>query len=478
MNRSWAFEGGGRKVLSYLLAILLTVGVTVVLLIFRDGLQIATVALLYLLPVGACAALWGLGPGIISALMSFFLLNYFFLPPYGTLIVHKSQDILVLFVFLVLTVSISQLVGSMTRSLAIAQDREHEISRLYELSLAFSKLHREKDILNTLALHTHESIQADQVEVFTESNPQPGLIRIPENGSYEESPFGPPTIVVPLQGNQRLLGEIRVWRAGRPVNPSEERLLQTFARQGVLALERARLVANENRARLLEESDRMKSALLASVSHELRTPLATITGALSSLVDNELVLDEAARQSLIETASEEADRLNRLVGNLLDMTRLEAGAMHISLEARDIQDVIGSALEELRSQLRERTVKVDLPAGLSLVNMDFVLIERVLVNIIDNANKYSPPDTPIEIRARAINGFLEVKIADHGMGIPPEDLQQVFEKFYRVKRPNSVGGTGLGLSICKGIIQAHGGAIAAENRPGGGTIIAISLPLQ
>ena len=478
MKRNFALVGNEPKVLSYFLAILLTTIVTIVLLFFRDGLQIATVALLYLLPVGACAALWGLGPGIVSALVSFFLLNYFFLPPYSTLMVHKSQDILVLFVFLVLTVSISQLVSSMTRSLAIARDREHEISRLYELSLAFSKLHREMDILNTLAQQTLETFQVDQVEVFTEGNPKPGLIRIPENGSYEGTLFGPPTTVVPLQGNQRLLGEIRIWRKGHPANPSEERLLQTFSRQGVLALERARLVASENRARLLEESDRMKSALLASVSHELRTPLATITGALSSLANDELVLDEAARQSLIETASEEADRLNRLVGNLLDMTRLEAGAMHINLEARDIQDVIGSALEELRPQLRSKTVKVDLPAGLPLVNMDFVLIERVLVNILDNANKYSPPDTSIEIKARALNGFMEVKIADRGMGIPPEDLQQIFEKFYRVKRPNSVGGTGLGLSICKGIIQAHGGVIAAENRAGGGTIIAISLPLH
>jgi two-component system sensor histidine kinase KdpD len=478
MKRGWAFFAGEQRILPYFLAILFTVAVTFVLLIFRDGLQIATVAMLYLLPVGASAALWGLGPGIVSALVSFFLLNYFFLPPYGTLMVHKSQDILVLFVFLVLTVSISQLVGSMTRSLAIARDREYEITRLNELSLAFSKLHREKDILNNLAQHTLETFQADQVEVFTEGNPLPGLIRYPEHDSPGESRFGQPTAIVPLQGNQRLLGEIRIWRTERPINLSEERLLQTFARQGVLALERARLVARESRARLLEESDRMKSALLASVSHELRTPLATITGALSSLVNDEIVLDEAARKSLIETASEEADRLNRLVGNLLDMTRLEAGAMHIHLEARDIQDVVGSALEELKSQLRDRTVTIDLPTELPLVNMDFVLIERVLVNVIDNAIKYSPPESVIEIQVHATVSFMEVKVADRGAGIPPEDLQQIFEKFYRVKRPNSMGGTGLGLSICKGIIQAHGGAITAENRPGGGTIITISLPVH
>jgi two-component system, OmpR family, sensor histidine kinase KdpD len=255
-------------------------------------------------------------------------------------------------------------------------------------------------------------------------------------------------------------------------------LLQTFARQAALTLERAYLSSSESRARLLEESDRLKSALLSSVSHELRTPLVTITGALSSLVDEQIVLNDASRRSLIETAAEEADHLNLLVGNLLDMTRLEAGALHIKREACDIQDVIGSALEELGTRLNDRSVIVDLQKNLPMVQLDFVLIERVLVNLIDNALKYSPDDSPIEIAARASGQILQVKVSDRGPGIPVEELGSVFDKFYRVKRPDSSSGTGLGLSISKGILRAHGGFIAAENRPGGGTSIIISLPMD
>jgi two-component system sensor histidine kinase KdpD len=189
-------------------------------------------------------------------------------------------------------------------------------------------------------------------------------------------------------------------------------------------------------------------------------------------------LDETARRSLIETASEEADRLNRLVGNLLDMTRLESGGMRFKKETCDIQDLVGSTLEELGSRLGNRSIHIEIPPELPLIQLDFVLIERVLVNVIDNALKYSPAEMPIEIKAHAAGAFMEIEVADRGTGIPVDDLTRIFDKFYRVQRPGNVSGTGLGLSISKGIIQAHGGFIAAENREGGGTIITISIPLQ
>jgi two-component system sensor histidine kinase KdpD len=199
---------------------------------------------------------------------------------------------------------------------------------------------------------------------------------------------------------------------------------------------------------------------------------------LSSLSNDQVSLDESDRRSLIETASEEADRLNRLVGNLLDMTRLESGAMRLKPDAADIQDLIGSSLEEVSSRLGSRTMLVDVPDDLPLVSMDFVLIQRVLVNVIDNALKYSPAETQIEIKATMAGAFVEIMVADQGVGIPQEDLTRIFDKFYRVQRPNNVNGTGLGLAICKGIVDAHGGFISAENRPGGGTIITIALPVE
>jgi two-component system sensor histidine kinase KdpD len=205
--------------------------------------------------------------------------------------------------------------------------------------------------------------------------------------------------------------------------------------------------------------------------------LVSITGALSSLQEDGVELDGATRQNLIDTAASEAERLNHLVGNLLDMTRVEAGAMQVAQEPCDVQDVIGSALERLAHLLHNRRVNVELSPTLPLVPMDFVLIVQVLVNLIDNAYKYSPTGTPIDVSARISDRHLKIAIADQGIGIPHEDLHRVFDKFYRVQRPDGVTGTGLGLAICKGIVEAHSGKIKAENRAGGGTVITLTLPL-
>jgi two-component system sensor histidine kinase KdpD len=229
---------------------------------------------------------------------------------------------------------------------------------------------------------------------------------------------------------------------------------------------------------MLEITDKLQTALLNSISHDLRTPLVSITGALSSLSNDQVTLNESDRRSLIETASEEADRLNQLVGNLLDMTRLESGAMHLKPDAADLQDLIGASLEEEGSRLGNRKVIVNVPDDLPSVKLDFVLIERVLVNVINNALKYSPLESPIEINAIMAGAFIEISVADRGPGIPQEDLSRIFDKFYRVQRPNNVSGTGLGLAICKGIVDAHGGFISAENRPGGGAVITVALPVE
>ena len=198
---------------------------------------------------------------------------------------------------------------------------------------------------------------------------------------------------------------------------------------------------------------------------------------MSSLADEQVKLDESARRSLIETASEEADRLNRLVGNLLDMTRLESGAMRIRRKLVIFKTWLALP-GRVGSRLGDRSIIVDVPDTLPLVSMDFVLIQRVLVNVIDNGLKYSPQESPIEIRAQMAGAFVEITVADRGVGIPPEDLSRIFDKFYRVQRPDNVNGTGLGLAIGKGIVDAHGGFISAENRPGGGTIITIALPVE
>jgi two-component system sensor histidine kinase KdpD len=206
--------------------------------------------------------------------------------------------------------------------------------------------------------------------------------------------------------------------------------------------------------------------------------LVSVIGALSSLADDETIMDAENRQSLIENALEEADRMNRLVGNLLNMTRIEAGVMQVVKQPGDVQDVIGTALESFGERISERRIEVDVPESLPLIPMDFVLIVQVLVNLIDNSLKYSHPDTLIQIRAFLTNDNVQIMVSDRGVGIPPGDLERIFDKFYRVQRPENISGTGLGLSISKGIIEAHGGRIWAEDRSGGGTIVSFTLPSE
>jgi two-component system sensor histidine kinase KdpD len=284
----------------------------------------------------------------------------------------------------------------------------------------------------------------------------------------------------PLRTSRGVVGVlgVRPADAGHYLTHDQRRTLDAFANQVAMAIERARLAEQARQAEILEITDKLQSALLNSISHDLRTPLVSITGALSSLRDESFHLDDASRRSLLDTANEEADRLNRLVGNLLDMTRLEAGAVRVHKEIYDVQDLVGSALEQLNGRIGKHPINIDISPDLPNVSFDFTLISRVLVNVIDNALKYSGAEAPVEIHAQAANGYLEIAVADRGSGIPKEDLTKIFDKFYRVQRPDNVVGTGLGLAISKGIIVAHGGGMAAENRPDGGAVITLALPIR
>ncbi len=228
------------------------------------------------------------------------------------------------------------------------------------------------------------------------------------------------------------------------------------------------------------ETERLQKALLNAISHNLRTPLASIIGALSTLQEDRYshALDEATRRELVDTAQAEAERLNRLVGNLLDMSRLDAGAVHVRMDPCDVQDVIGAALEQLGGTLRNRAIELSVPADLPFVRMDFVLIVQVLVNLLDNAQKYSHPETPISIEARLSYEALQISISDSGDGIPGQELANVFEKFNRAGRTSETAGIGLGLSICKGLVEAHHGRIWARRRDPHGTTVQLELPIN
>ena len=478
MLRLWRFLARERRVVPFVLSIGSTALVTAALVIVRGNLGTTTIALLYLLPVGISAALWGLWPGVAAALTGFFSLNYFFIPPYGSLTVHKSEDLVALVVFLILTISISQLVGRMTQSLATAKARENEAIWLYELSFALSKLGREADILRSLTQHTLETFRADQVEILAEGESGPALVRLPEKLPPGTTLPERPTALISMQGAERLLGEIRLWRLDGPISPVEDRLLRTFATQGMLALERARLTASEGRARILEESDRMKSSLLSSVSHELRTPLATIKASVSSLRSEDVPWEAAARQDLLAAVEEETDHLNQLVGNLLNMSRIEAGALHLKRRWNVLAEIAGAAARQAGAPIRSGRIQLDIPEDLPLVYVDDVLMEQVFNNLLSNSLKYSPEDTVILIKARLYDeNTLWVQVNNEGPVVSEADLEKIFEKFHRVTAADQITGTGLGLSICKGIIEAHQGRIWAENLEQG-FAIQFTLPLH
>ncbi len=455
---------------------------------------------IFLLAVVLAAVYLGRGPAILTSVLGVAAFDYFFVPPFLTLAVTDTEYLLTFLGLLAVGLVISQLTALVREQAEAAKQREVQTVALYELGRDLTETSGLEAVTQTAIAHVGQTFSRE-VAIFL---PVAGVLKVYATSAeltvsdndlavsawtFEHGqPAGRGTDTLPeasmryqplktMRGGVGVLG-VKPSGPDRFLTRDQLRTLDAFANQIALAIERARLAEQTRQTEMLEITDKLQNALLNSISHDLRTPLVSITGALSSLTNDQVTLDESARRSLIETASEEADRLNRLVGNLLDMTRLESGAMRVKRDACDLQDLIGSSLEEVGSRLDNRSVTVDVPDDLPLVSMDFVLIERVLVNVIDNGLKYSPPESAIEIRAHMAGAFVEITVADRGVGIPPEDLTRIFDKFYRVQRPDNVNGTGLGLAIGKGIVDAHGGFISAENRPGGGTIITIALPVE
>jgi two-component system sensor histidine kinase KdpD len=259
--------------------------------------------------------------------------------------------------------------------------------------------------------------------------------------------------------------------------PDQLRLLEALAQQSALALEVDRLSHEAQRREVEIEAERLRSALLSSVSHDLRTPLAAITGAASSLLEQGAPLSEASRRDLLQTIYEEADRLGLHVANLLEMTRLQAGQLTVRKELQPLEETIGSACRRLERQLKGRQVNITLPPGLPLVPADAVLLEHVFFNLIENATKYTPAGSPLEISAHVQGPAVVVEVSDHGPGLGEGEEERIFDKFYRGQARGSSGGAGLGLAICKGVVEAHGGRIWAQNRPDGGAVFRFTLPL-
>ena len=443
-----------------LLSVALT---TLVLQLFEPFLEIQLIALLFLLPVMISTVQWGLMPGVLAGMLAFLALNFYFIQPYYTFAVHKTQDLITLIIFLIVAVLLSQLIGQARKGMQLAQSREWEATRMYELISALASLQDTRSIAQTLAAHTLETFDVDRVDVIIEArDAEPGLTTSsPEDMTIQ----GPPTIQAPLITARGKEGEMLLWDSRASLSAERRRLLSACCNQGALSLERIHLAKSENKAKVLQESDQMKSSLLNSVSHELRSPLAAIKASVSSLRSGEVTWNTADRHELLATIEEETDHLNLLVGNLLDMSRIEAGALYPHKRWNAIAEIAIGVAAKMHKQLLNHHLEMDLPEELPLVPTDYVMIEQVFTNLISNSVKYAPPDTLIRVSAGVEKDFMHIQVANEGPSIPVEHLDRIFDKFYRVTQADRVTGTGLGLSICKGIVEAHGGKIWAENQP-------------
>jgi two-component system, OmpR family, sensor histidine kinase KdpD len=436
------------------------------------GLEAANILLGYIVVVLLAAVTYGLGPAILASFLAFLAYNFFFVIPLHTLSVGNQQDVIRLAVFLGVAVLTSSIAARSRARAEEARYRARIQETLYTLSQAISA---EVDLRTMLAMI------ADQV---TKLLPVEGCMIVAYD--HAQSPMTASSgivgsegtaLVKPLQVGSRTLGVLRVWTAQVSFHAQDHRLLLALAQQAALAIERTRLVYDATRMEVVAESDRMKSTLLHSISHDLRTPLVAIRGAVGNLLDGDVTWTPEAEHALLHTIDVESERLNRLVRNLLDMSRIEAGVFLPHTEPALLEDVLGPVLERLRTTLARHEIVVNLPDDLPFVPMAVMQIDQVLTNLLENAARYAPQGTTITISAARVADSVQVDIADEGPGVPAAERDYIFEKFYRLSAPEtSSGGTGLGLAIAKYIIEAHHGRIWTHPAPGGGAVFSFTLP--
>jgi two-component system, OmpR family, sensor histidine kinase KdpD len=460
-----------------------------------------SIIMIYLLCVAVTAAFWGFGPSILVCIVSVLTWDFFFVPPTMTFAVADTQYVFTFITLALVGIIISYLTTRVRQQSKAAQRRESETATLYSLSRNLAAttgleatIHAIIGIMKgtfgysvTIFLPDPQKKEVLKPHVDESSTAIDEASVAAATWSFQHQKitgYGTDTLpsaggrYMPLSTARGPVGvmALLVTDTAAQFTMQQTQLLEAFADLAAVAIEHTHLAEEVRNTEILKATEKLQTAFLNSISHDLRTPLVSVIGVLSSLQEKGIDFGDDARENLIQVAREEAERLNYFITNLLDVSRIEAGAIKMSLQPSDAEDIIGAALEQLGDRAENRPIKIDLPSNLPLMSVDFGLIVQVLVNILDNALKYSPASSPIEVGGRQVGQQVEITVADHGLGIPSQDLLRVFDKFYRVQRPDNVTGTGLGLAICKGIVEAHGGRISAENRSGDGTIIRFTLP--
>ncbi|MBI3967096.1 MAG: DUF4118 domain-containing protein [Chloroflexi bacterium] len=520
MLRSWGLRSS--LWVGYAAAAVSVVIVTAVIAAIQPNarVRIANVEMLYLIAVLGVAAVFGSGPASLTAVLAFVTFDYFFIEPTHTFTIADPAEWVALLLFLLTAFVTGQLAGLQRRRAEEAHRRELEALALFDVSRLISgastldealtkvldRLRAELELAGAAVLGPGPEgelvVQARSGEIevgsrdaravavwaFAEGKAAGlglGQLRQPRVtgvalGAQREAGQRP-QLFVPLTDGSRTIGLLQLGRQrGAPLfTAAENRLLTAAGAQLGLAIERARLRREALESEVLREADALKSALLDSVSHELRTPLASILASAGSLRQRDVVWSECDRDELVAAIEREASRLNRLVGNLLDLSRIEGGSLRPEIDWYSLPALVDDVLGRLRPMTEDYRIEVDVPEDLPPVPFDYVYLDQVLTNLVENAVRYTPPGTQIRIIARAAADRVEVRVTDGGPGIAPRDLGRIFEKFFRAGQPGKKPkGTGLGLAVAKGLVEAHGGRIWAESQVGRGTTIGFELPTR
>jgi two-component system, OmpR family, sensor histidine kinase KdpD len=486
----------------YWAAVGISLACTALAAVMYPYLALTNLVMVYLLGATIAALRLGRGPASIAAVANTLAFDFFFVPPRFSFAVANFEYVVTFGVMLAVALIIATLVASVRAQTRVAGARERRTALLYAMSRELAATRSLEDLARVAVKHVAETFASSAVVLVPDAG---GRLRHPKSSPMLGSLLGADLSVaqwvydngvpaglgtdtlpaavaqyLPLKGGHRALGVLAVepTQRRRLLLPEQRHLIETFAAQIALALERAGLQEEAEQSRVTAETERLRNTLLASISHDLRTPLAVITGASSALSDPSMTFDPQARRSLAAQIEGKSKEMAEIISNVLDLMRLESGQFSMRLDWVMIDDLVSSALERLGARMAEHPVEVRIPPDLPSVHVDGPLMLQVFTNLLENVVKHTPPGTRAIITAVPEAQFVRVTIDDTGPGLPAGDLEQLFAKFHRGRDESSAGGAGLGLSICRAIVTAHGGQIAASQRPGGGARFSFTLPVS
>jgi two-component system, OmpR family, sensor histidine kinase KdpD len=486
----------------YLMALVIVAIGLVAAGVIQPLFGIENVDLVFLTAVVGVAVRYGLWPSLFASVVASLCYNFFFLPPVYTFTITDPTNIAAFFFFMLIAVLVSNVAARVRTQADSAIGRVRTTESLYAFSRKLAGTATLDDVLWATAYQIALMLRVRVVLLL----PEDGVLTVkagypPEDqldkadlaaanwawdndrpaGRGSDTLPGAKRLFLPMRTGRGSIGVIGIDddKTGPLLTPDQRRLLDALVDQGALAIERVLLVEDMDRVKRTVESERLRSALLTSISHDLKTPLASVLGAASTMRDLASGLNESEKRDLLATVIDESERLNRFIANLLDMTKLESGAIVPNTAPHDIGEIIGSALRRASKILAWHKVSLELAADLPMLELDAVLFEQVLFNLLDNAAKYAPADTTISIRTLRDRNSVSLQIVDEGDGIPPAELESVFDKFYRAQKGDHVRpGTGLGLAISRGFVEAMHGSITASNRTDrSGAVLTIRLPI-